>query len=196
MRNKKKSLCAKSVSPSPPPAFNHEQYTKDLDLLIKLGYDEYKHISIDCLKVQFSHLRTYLWLASVIFGAQFVFFRHFFLYESVNIPIFLMVSNTLAFYVFSVLALFCSLAVFCLGIYAMCGKEATPWPLDLLELSREAYKDIEEHKLRSVIIRQLHNAIVSQLKAVDRLGSFLRKMSWGLLASIAFSVFAILVKFH
>lgn len=200
MWNKIKSLFGKSVSSSSAaPVFNHEQYTKDLDLLIKLGYDEYKHITLDRQKVQVSYLRTYLWLASAVFGAQFVFFKPFFLLEP-TLPVFFMIKNTFAFYFFSILALCCSLGVFGFGIYAMRGKGVTPWPIsNLLEFSNKAHVDCggaAAPTFRPMIIANLQSAMNSQIDKVDRLGRFLRIMSWGLLFSVASSLIALFTKFH
>ena len=183
--------------------FLSEHYDKLLDHMLKMAQDEYKQITFDLPSYQKTVLRNYLWISTVVIAAEGTLFsavvRGGWFFDILPWPPCLY----FLFYLFYLVALACSVFVFVFGVNAMRGEgkgemyclSSRPY----MEFANMAYEEACGKRTRFEckvnMINDLQNAIYAHRETADKTGMKLRKMSYGLLFSLLFTVFALLSSF-
>lgn len=146
-------------------------------MLIKYAYDEYKNVTIDRQRIQFGYLRNYLWLATVLIGAQGTLFFKYFESNGATQPFWaflvILISGTVA--------IFSSLAAFILGVDTLRGRKNTILPfgdfLQLGDMSHAMASTLNTTQLRSCVLSRLNEAISVHVERAHGIGIKLRRMS-------------------
>ena len=182
--------------PASDKAFDEEAYRKLLENVLKAAQEEYKQV-YSLPGEQRVILRNYQWLATVIVAAQGAMFGHivtgqgFWPFPWHTVPTFM-------FYVWAVLAVVCSLAVFVLGLDTLRGRKETAFPykrtyMDLLTIAHDEVRTARGvGSLYATMVQDLQAAIDHQKEKARPTGPKLRKMSWTLLLSLLFTFLALL----
>lgn len=187
-----------TAEPISEPEFPTDEYNKMLDLILKSAQDEYKQITYDAPANQRLILRNYQWLATVILAAQGALFGHVVNDQQGFWPLPWQVTPTPIFFVWAISAVLCCFIVFILGLDTLRGRGITLFPCqrtysELLVIAYdEARKKNKPGCLRSTMVRDLEIAINNQREKAKPVGPRLRKMSWGLLFALLFTVLALI----
>ena len=176
--------------------FDEEAYRKLLENILKAAQDEYKQVC-SLPGEQRVILRNYQWLATVIIAAQGAMFGHIVTGQGFW-PFPWHVVPTSMFYVWAVLAVVCSLAVFVLGLDTLRGRMETAFPYkrtykDFMTIAHDEIRTARGvGSLYATMVQDLQIAIDHQREKVRPTGPKLRKMSWALLLSLLFTFLALL----
>lgn len=170
-----------------------ERFEKELDLILDFARTEYKILTIDDRAFQCGMMKTYLWLAS-LFTATFAALGSALLNKSTGFPFLTSGAPSLIFYFLGGISLLCALSVFCLGVEGLRGRIDITGPGQFKQWGIEAYHAPEEEPLafRKGLVAFLDDAVSAYAAEVSRVGLRLRKMSWLLLASVAFAVLSLI----
>lgn len=176
------------------------KYSGTLESILKCSIDEYNHTTYSLKKFQHSIIKTYMWLATVVFGAESAFFLDAntegkllkFLGIHIN-------SQHSDFVILASVSVLLSLCVFLLGVDTMRGRKPTQRPTRCgwLKIADLAYTDCDEEYrdgARLAAIRDIEEAINSHLDESSVIGRKLRLMSAGILVSIGFAAMTMFCK--
>lgn len=178
--------------------FNTDDYTKQIDGLLKFSFDEYKKFSTDIPKLQMGLVKTYLWIASALIAIQGSMIHELIGINNIRVQFFL--GHIQWTTLFSFLSIIVSFSVFCIGIDTMRGKK---WGIgalgDLIKTSDYIYNSCNSEKShdypdgRIYILRGFNDAINHYNIQNSQRVKKLRAMSYGLLISaFLFAIFVIL----
>lgn len=189
---------AASTSDAQRIAYN-TNYRNALDSIQKAAMDEFNGITYTLKNFQYSTIKTYLWISTVVFAAELAFYADIASSSGSNLTAFIHLNvdiQTNIFKAFSVVSLLLSLGVFVLGVDTMRGRGATYRPCSSWEkLADMAFQDCDENYKSSHHIELIHGinvAIAHHLEASSKIGVKLRIMSWGILASVTFAILTLL----
>lgn len=173
-------------------------YKASLESILRSALDEYNKITYDLKNFQHSTIKTYLWIATVVFAAELAFYADISGPKTLINFIGLHIDISSKFFkLLSSLSLVLSMAVFILGVDTMRGRKLTmrPTACNWLLLSEIAYKDCDENykdEHRISLIRDLDDAIINHLKESSIRGIKLRLMSLGILISVGCAILTLL----
>lgn len=179
-------------------AFSSAEYDKMLDLILKAAQDEYKQVAYDLPNFQKVGLRNYLWLSTVILAAECVLFARVVNPEQGFWLFPWEVTAGGFFYWWATLALLCGVVVFVGGLDTMRGRGFSLCPVgrpygEFMQMAyEEALGKRDQAEFRVNMINDLELAINDYRTKANSVGLKLRKMSYALLLSLLFTVFALL----
>lgn len=178
--------------------YSSAEYDKMLDLILKAAQDEFKQVAYDLPNFQKVALRNYLWLSTVILAAECALFAHVVNPEQGFWMFPWDVTLTGFFYWWASLALLCGVVVFVGGLDTMRGRGYSLCPVGrpYSEFMQMAYEEAtgkrDQAEFRVNMINDLEVAINDYRTKASSVGLKLRKMSYALLLSLLFTVFALL----
>lgn len=171
----------------PETAFNHQAYQKNLDKLVDASFDYQKTYHINIVDRQLGLIKTYLWTAAFIMGAQLTLLGQF------KIPL----ASSEGYFLAA--SAFLALASFTYAVDTLRGRKEDWLPEEgprhlVNKLYKEAEKSGEETHIALVIIDQCNEFTSRTRKGILKRGLKLKGLSKSLSASLLF-VFISLVIF-
>lgn len=163
-----------------------KEYNDTLKTLLSIAKDDYKFLALNWRNRQTGLIKTYLWIAVTLIASE----LHIFSSVWNNKPSFL-------FYLFAVLALAVSFAVFILGIDTLRGRGGVhrQFEKNYSDFSVQRYKEIFEDRQKTLhhdMLVMIDIAIYEQRMQLAKIAYKLRAMSYLLLASVILSVLAVI----
>lgn len=165
-----------------------ELYSKYMDKLIDLAWDEYAQETFNRFQAQHIILRNYLWLGTVIFSAECAVFSQM---ETGAVWLGFTVSAGMAFKVLALLAMLCSFMAVLFGVDSMRGDTKVAMPFygkDTIAFAwtawAEAHKDAGQTTMQRDILECLNKTISHNRERARRKGTRLRCMSYLLQGSL------------
>ncbi|MDY0258478.1 MAG: hypothetical protein RBR41_02280 [Desulfovibrio sp.] len=178
-------------------AFN-TKYSTTLDAVLRSALDDYNQTTYTIKRFQHSTIKSYLWIATVVFAAELAFFADIASTKQLIAFIDLTVDvQSKVFKFFSCLSLILSLVVFLLGVDTMRGrgKGVGPTVFPWTKIGDLAFDDCDEFytdSCRITLIRDIQEAITQHVAESNSIGVKLRCMSWGVLASVGTALVTLL----
>ncbi|KAF1076288.1 hypothetical protein MKHDV_01309 [Halodesulfovibrio sp. MK-HDV] len=174
------------------------QYRDDLKFLVELGNSEYLLYETDMLDHQHNLIKTYLWVASIIFTAQTSFYLSIIKDDFKLLTTFTPMkidSISTPYYLLLILSLYCAVCVFLFAVDTLRGRNTLEVPYKNFETEMvNAYDDAFENdsfELYQKLLTQLETSINQRSTLANCNGLKLRKMSQLLLTSAVTGLFSI-----
>lgn len=173
-----------------------KEYNDTLKTLLSIAKDDYKFLALDWRNRQTGLIKTYLWIAVTLIASE----LHIFSSVWNNKPSsFLLwhIEPFFLFYLFAVLALAVSFAVFILGIDTLRGRGGI-FPIftkNYSDFSVQRYEELYEDRQNTLyhdMLVMIDIANHNQRLQLKRTAYMLRTMSCLLLASVILSVLAVI----
>ncbi|WP_027361087.1 hypothetical protein [Halodesulfovibrio aestuarii] len=170
----------------------HPQLADRIQLLLSYAANDYKQLTVDLPTFQQAHTGRYLWLATVLFGANLTIYKEL-LEGGITIP-FLQGAPTVFFYIGAVLSLLLQLIVFVMGVDTMRGKKPTAFPFgDYTDRVRDIWS-VTPEKSEQMLINVLgsyQRSIKNQIEAGNQVGIRLKHMSLLILSSVFITILTV-----
>lgn len=183
---------------------NHNNYNESLKILLEYGYKEYNNLAIDRQNLQLAYLKTYISLSSVIIGAivsTMIFFEilpNKFVFQLNRCELELGVF-------FIILSFLLAVVIFISGVDLLRGRERRPIPLagikkTIIWMEKEELRlpslsnDHLETELLKSLLKAVAESVEDLVQITERIGTRLRTMSIGLIASAGFGLTGVLIR--
>lgn len=180
--------------------FHFNAYREDLKLLTDKAHSEYVHWGTTIHNQQLLFIRTYIWISSILFAAEFSFFIKM---VTSKLPITINQSTysphfNWVFGVLYVLALLCSGFCFLVGTDALRGREDFKVPYsDFSTHADHARNDALNNTVTfyDTLLRNLNKSVEQHQDQRHYTANKLRRMAWLLISSFILFVLACCVLF-
>lgn len=179
--------------------FHPVEYRASLELILKAAQEDYKQVTFDRPNRQSTILKTYMWLSSLLFAAEWSFFSSVREGKAPKLLLGSVCQNDL-FFALVVMALGCAAIAFILGVDAARGRIAHRYPYEdsYTDQIREAYNtssygENPNESLRINMIIQLERGIRHHRKEIERVGRRLRTISRLMLLSVGVGLWIVLI---
>ena len=181
--------------PSNQKTFDHANYRRDLETLLKYAYDEYRHIGLERQRSQLTYIRHYLWFAALLIGSGAPLF--WFLKDPIQHVKWLSFEPGVLFYIACFFSIGIALSVLALGIDSLRGRDMTHLPFGkFMDHAQTAYECALDGSCRPTVLTSalasIDYANGEHIQKIHRVGLKLRWMSRLLLASLGCGVIAVL----
>lgn len=190
--------CTKN-EPFPQREFDHANYRRDLETLLKYAYDEYRHIGLERQRSQLTYIRHYLWVAALIIGTATPLF--WFIRGALENMTYFSPQPTLLFYGMCFMTITLALIVFGLGIDSLRGRDLTHFPFgEFMAHADTAFESAKSGMCRPTMLTTMINSIDSVNKVhaprLHAVGRKLRLMSYLLIGSLICGILAVLSRIN
>lgn len=179
--------------------FHPDEYRASLDLILKAAQEDYKQVTFDRPNRQSTILKTYMWLSSLLFAAEWSVFSPIHSGQSSTL-FFGSVCPNILFTTLMLVTLGCSLAAFVLGVDTARGRISHRYPYEdsYTDQFREAYgtssyEGNPTEALRLNMIAQLERGILHHRRELERVGRRLRAISILMLVSVGVGLWTVFI---
>ena len=175
-----------------------KEFASTLDTMINVWIAEFHATAHMTKRFQYSTIKTYMWVASVVFAAQISLYIDLATSKNLIHALSITVDVQNCLYRFlSCGSLMFSLAVFLLGVDTMRGRHKTAKPIesDVDRVMDLAYDDCSKpyyEYARITMLKEIDKALLHHRVMASERGIKMRIMSWGILVSVVMSLLTLL----